>query len=1070
MKRLLEGVRVTWSRTLVVIAVLTRVLACIVAVTAAVLLVPAVDAAVLERVSVSGGGAQGDEESGGPSISADGRYVAFASAADNLVAGDTNGDYDVFVYDQQADTVRRVSVATGGAQANGDSRSPVMSGDGKCVAFISRATNLVSGDTNGKWDVFVHTLASGETTRVSVATGGTQANGDCTRVSLDADGSLVGFTSRATNIVVGDTNGVADVFVRDRTAGTTQRVSVGDDEGQAGRGSDSVSVSGDGRYVAFDSIADNLVVGDTNGKWDVFVRDRQSGSTTRVSVDSAGVQASGDSICPSISADGKYVAFESEARDLVGGDTGGLWDVFVRDIAGGATERVSLSSAEVQGDDDSDSASVSGEGRYVAFVSQATNLVSGDTNGMGDVFVRDRTLGTTQRVSVSLAGVQGYDDSDSPALSAGGAFVACESWADRLVALDTNGCADVFVGEIVNIPTVATLSSTRGAVLGGTTVVITGSYFSNVTAVTFGGVAATFKVDSITQITAISPAHAQGTVQVRVVARGASSEDTPSDDFTYFPATLYQQTDGKIGYLGPWSTRTTASASGGDFYYAGAPGAAALISFEGRGVTWVAKTGPVYGKAEVSLDGGVPVVVDLYSAAELFRREVYDSGELADGPHTLTIRYTGKKNPASAGYFVDVDALKVMGALTQASGPRRYQEVDANLSYAGFWSPSASTAVSGGGFDSAGSAGAAVNISFKGTYMGWIAKTGPQYGMARVSLDGGPATTVDLYSAIASYRQCVYNTGIIADAAHKVSISWTGARRSGATASYIDIDAVDVLGTLTPASLPTPVTVTYQQTDPRLTYLNAWSSATSVYASGGGFYFASRWGSSVTACFQGKSITVLAKTGPQYGIAKISLDGGPKKRVDFYSSYARFQQKVYSVSGLANGAHTLSIEWTGEKRAAATGNYVDVDAVRVLGVLTRAPKPLRYQQTDKGLVYSGPWATSISTLASGGTFAYLKSPGSVAITWTGTSLRWVTKGGPQYGIAKLILDGGAPYYVDLYRPTALHQQHFYVTGVLPYGTHTLVIARSGAKNGASSDYIVGIDAVDVVGTLGASAK
>jgi Tol biopolymer transport system component len=1054
---------VTRSSTTRAIAVLVRALACAVAVTATLLWVPAVQAAVSERVSVTAGGTQGDKESGAPSISADGRYVAFVSAAGNLVAGDTNGDYDIFVYDRQTDTVRRVSVATGGAQANGDSRSPVISADGKCVAFLSRATNLVSGDTNGKWDVFVHVLATGATTRVSVSGSGAQADGDCTRVSLSADGSMVCFTSLATNLVSDDTNGVADVFVRDRNAGTTERVSVGDDGAQADRASDCASLSADGRYVAFDSMADNLIAGDTNGKWDVFVRDRQAGRTTRASVDSAGVQASGDSICPCISADGRVVAFESEARDLVGGDTAGVWDVFVRDLAAGTTERVSVSGSGVQGDDDSDSASVNGDGRYVAFVSQATNLVSGDTNGMGDVFVRDRTRGTMQRASTSLAGAQGYDDSDSPCISSDGSYVALESWANVLVGADTNGCADVFVAEVVDVPVLTSLSKTRGSVVGGTTVVITGAYLSKVSAVTFGGVAAVFTVDSATQITAVSPAHAEGTVQVRLTARGVSNDDTAADDFTYFPATLYQQTDGKIAYLGPWSVRYATGASGGHFYYSGTTGACALVNFEGQELTWVAKTGPVYGKATVRLDGGDPVTVDLYSAAELFRQEVYDTGVLADGPHTLAIECSGTKNDASAGYFINVDALKITGALTQATGATRYQEAEASFSYAGLWTPAAGSADSAGGIYYTASAGATVNVSFKGTYLAWISRTGPQYGKATVSLDGGDPVTVDLYSAVASYKQCVYTTGLIANADHTVSISWTGTRNSRSKGTLVSVDAVDVLGTLTPAPLPTPVTVTYQQTDPRLGYLGTWSSSTSGYASGGSFYFTGQPGSSVTACFQGTSIVVLAKTGPQYGLAKISLDGGAKKTVDFYSSYARFQQPVYTASGLANGNHTLSIEWTGWKRAAAVGNYVDLDAIRVVGVLTRAPKPVRYQQTDSRLAYTGSWVTSYSPLASGGSFAYLKAAGSVTITWTGTSLCWVTKTGPQYGIAKLTLDGGTPFYVDLYSAVAVYQKRFFVTGVLPEGSHTLVIERSGAKNRASSDYIVGMDAVDLVG-------
>ena len=1045
---------------------LGRVLACALVVLAALLWVPTVEAAVAERVSVSGSGTQGGAESGAPSVSADGRYVAYVSVAANLVTGDTNGRYDVFVYDRQADTVRRVSVATGGAQADGDSRSPAISADGKCVAFLSRATNLVTGDTNGKWDVFVHTLATGSTTRVSVTSGGAQADGDSTRVALSADGSVVCFTSSATNLVAADTNGAPDVFVRDRTAGTTVRVSVGDDESQGGRWSDCASISGDGRYVAFDSLADNLVSGDTNGKWDVFVRDLQAATTIRASVDSAEVQARGDSICPSISADGLFVAFESEASGLVGGDTAGMWDVFVRDLSAGVTERVSVSGGEVQGDDDSDSGSISADGRFVAFVSQATGLTPGDTNGMGDVYVRDRLAGTTQRISVSLSGVQGYDDSDSPAISQNGSYVVLESWAGQLVGSDTNGSADVFVGEIVEIPVVTSLAQTRGSILGGTTVVITGSSLGSVSAVTFGGTpAASFTVDSPTQVTAVSPAHAEGVVQVRLTARGASSEDTPADDFTYFPRPSISRPILRSPTWVVGTRLTTPTASGGSFYYAGAAGATAIVNFEGRGLIWVNKTGPQYGKASVSLDGGAAVTVDLYTAATLFKQEVYDTGVLAEGPHTLTIQWTGTKNPAATASYIGIDALKIMGTLTKALAPVRYQEGAAELSYAGAWWPAASGASSAQSFYYGGSGGVTVNISFKGTYLGWIAKTSPLYGKAQVSLDGGAPVTVDLYSAASAYKQCVYNTGLLADTDHTVSISWTGAKAAAASGTLVNVDAIDILGTIKPAPLPKPVLVTYQQTDPRLTYLCDWTPVNSSAASGGSFSYAGRRGSSVTATFQGTAITVVAKTSPVYGIAKISLDGGAAQRVDLYSSTTRYQQKVYVVSGLAAGNHTLSIEFTGEKRAAATGNFVGIDALSVNGVLTQAPKPVRYEQTDSRLIYTGAWKTSYSGWASGGGFALLGSSGSVTISWKGTSLCWLAKTGPQYGIAKLTLDGGTPFYVDLYSATAVMKQRFFVTGVLPDTTHTLVIERSGTKNPRSSDYYINLDALDVVGAL-----
>src|SRR5438034_1099294 len=242
-----------------------------------------------ERVSVaSGGTTEGNDTSLGSALSADGRFVAFTSAAPDLVAGDTNGVSDVFVHDRQTGATERVSVDSAGTQGNGESTDVALSADGRFVAFTSAAPDLVTGDTNGVADVFVHDRQTGTTERVSVDSAGTQANGAGTGVALSADGRFVAFTSAAPDLVAGDTNGAADVFVHDRQTGRTERVSVDSAGTQANGASCGGALSADGRFVAFASAAPDLVAGDTNGAADVFVHDRQTGTTERVSVDSAG--------------------------------------------------------------------------------------------------------------------------------------------------------------------------------------------------------------------------------------------------------------------------------------------------------------------------------------------------------------------------------------------------------------------------------------------------------------------------------------------------------------------------------------------------------------------------------------------------------------------------------------------------------------------------------------------------------------------------------------------------------------------------------------------------------------
>ncbi len=343
------------------------------------------------RVSVDSGGTQSDGNSAAPSISSDGRYVAFGSMATNLVTGDL-GHEDIFVHDRQTGHTTRVSLSSDGLQANGTNRRPSISADGRYVAFDSEASNVVTGDTNGKYDVFVHDRQTGQTTLVSADYGGGPSNDHSSSPSISADGRYVAFNSIATDLVTGDTNGKSDVFVHDRDTGQTTRVSVDSDGSQAtGDDSTSASISSDGRYVAFKSGATNLVDDDSNGDWDVFVHDRDTGQTTRVSVKSDGTQASGGpSRNPSISPDGRYVAFDSIATNLVNGDSNGKMDVFVHDRQTGQTTRVSVDSAGMQATDDSQTPSISSDGRCVAFSSRATDLVPDDTNGMMDIFVYDR--------------------------------------------------------------------------------------------------------------------------------------------------------------------------------------------------------------------------------------------------------------------------------------------------------------------------------------------------------------------------------------------------------------------------------------------------------------------------------------------------------------------------------------------------------------------------------------------------------------------------------------------------------------------------------------------------------
>lgn len=346
----------------------------------------------------------------------------------------------------------RASVSSGGAEADSFSFDSALSGNGRFVVFVSDAGNLVSGDTNGFQDVFVHDLKKGETSRVSVTSTGAESNYDSFTPAISANGRYVAFVSGASNLVEGDGNGAEDVFLHDRRSGKTQLVSLSS-EGTAGNNfSSDLALAAKGRLVVFSSYASNLVPGDTNGATDIFIRDLKAGTTKRISVDSSGNEGNSYSVSPAFSANGRFVAFVSAATNLVPGDTNGLDDVFVHDLKTGVTERVSVSSAgeeaSISGYDPTDycagawfsiysgSPSISADGRFVAFDSDACNLVEGDTNtgfySVGydypgtDIFIHDRKTGETKIVSVDSSGTQlglSYD----PSISNNGRFVTFTS-------------------------------------------------------------------------------------------------------------------------------------------------------------------------------------------------------------------------------------------------------------------------------------------------------------------------------------------------------------------------------------------------------------------------------------------------------------------------------------------------------------------------------------------------------------------------------------------------------------------------------------------------------------------
>jgi len=406
-----------------------------------------------ERASVHSNGTEGNASSSDPSISGDGRYVAFETNASNLVAGDTNLVDDIFVRDRANNTTMRVSVSNGGVQGNDRSRDPSIDDSGRYIAFESFATNLVSGDSNGEADIFVHDLETGAIERVSVASDDTEGDRDSYDPSISADGRFVVFRSMSRDLTIPGGGGTHDnVIMHDRQTGETTLISISlSGTGGGNNYSREAAVSEDGRFVVFESEASNLVPNDTTGTVDILLRDVQNGTTQRVNVSSEGIVGNGTAAKPVISNDGRYSAYYSRATNLVPEDTNGDYDVFVYDRQTETTERVSVASDGTEGNGNSYDPSISTDGRYVTFQSLADNLVEGDSIN-ADIFVHDRQLGTTKKISMTKGGGLANESSADPAISSDGRFVAFQSNATNLVNDDTNSVGDIFVRNRVRGP------------------------------------------------------------------------------------------------------------------------------------------------------------------------------------------------------------------------------------------------------------------------------------------------------------------------------------------------------------------------------------------------------------------------------------------------------------------------------------------------------------------------------------------------------------------------------------------------------------------------------------------
>lgn len=424
------------------------------------------------RANVDSSGSQARSgNSVDPSLSESGRYLVFSSAATNLVSGDVTGFEDIFLHDRQSAQTTRMSVTSASAGGNAASTEPFIGADGKYLVFTSKATNLVSGDVGEFADIFLYdtTQPVGTFTKISLDSGAENSDGDSASPAVSEDGRFVVFASDARDLVAGDGNGKTDIFLYDsQLVSVTNRIiriSVNSSDVEGNGNSTAPIISADGKYVAFQSDATNLVAADTNQKTDIFLYSREADTLIRISTNSVAVEGNGASTAPKISEDGRYTVFQSDATNLIDSDANGKSDIFLYDRQTPAISRVSLNSSGLETNGQSFAPAISLDGLFVGYLSDATNIVSGDTNntagdGVLDAFVYSRSGGTSTRENVTLAGTQTSGAVSSIVVDGDGSVAAFTSDSDELVTSDTNEFIDIFVTD-TSCPTDSDSDSTN---------------------------------------------------------------------------------------------------------------------------------------------------------------------------------------------------------------------------------------------------------------------------------------------------------------------------------------------------------------------------------------------------------------------------------------------------------------------------------------------------------------------------------------------------------------------------------------------------------------------------------
>lgn len=573
----------------------------------------------------------------------------------------------------------------------------------------------------------------------------------------------------------------------------------------------------------------------------------------------------------------------------------------------------------------------------------------------------------------------------------------------------------------------------------------------------------TTAADGSHTLTAVARDVAGNTAASGAVAIAVSNNTAPPSS----TMTRFENTDTSIVYTAGsaasappnwWHGSRSRGWSGETAAFNRSEGARASFTFGGTSVTWVGFRASWAGIGRVYLDGAFAGEIDLYSPTEQPQARVFTAAGLAPGTHTIVVESTGRRNPSAADNAVVVDAFDVGPAVAPPVTGARIEDESPAVTFTAGWTPAgAGVGWSGGSAAASATAVARATVAFAGTSISLIGLRGPHTGIARVFLDGAFHSMVDTYSAV-EIQALVFTETNLAPGTHEMTIEVTGTKNAAATGHTIVVDAFDVRSRFEEVAS----SVAYSGTWSPQNFDEAWSGTSANYGSGSAARSATA-GARADFTFTGTSVTWIGMRGPQNGIARVYLDGAFAADVDAFATAKEVQAALFSATGLPAGSHTLTIEVTGSRNAAATGAVVVVDAFDI--TLPAAPPAVRrFQQTDAAYP-AGAWEQSTTNyLYSGGTVAFSTTAGSIAeFTFAGTGVRWLGERAFAGGIARVFVDGVLAGEVDTYAP---NQEEFqavmFGASGLAAGTHTIRIEVTGLKNPAASGTRVLVDAFDVI--------